>query len=142
MLALLAMVDGFAFDVEMLFLARRLGLIVRPLVVTWEDVAGSSVRPGRDALEMLRDIRGVRAHALREPRRRAAPTSISLEDVVAARPQARLHGLVLARGDEDALLVLGRDDAPGRARRRRRRSAGTLRTARIDELRGRRFEAV
>jgi len=54
------MVDRFAFDVELFYLADQLGLSVKPLLVTWKDVPGSSVRPMRDAWTVLRDIRGIR----------------------------------------------------------------------------------
>jgi len=53
------MFNGFAFDVEILYLADRLGLSVRPLLVTWNDVLGSSVHPGHVAWSMLRDIRAL-----------------------------------------------------------------------------------
>lgn len=57
--------DGFGFDVELLFLARRLGLDVREVPVTWRYQPGSKVKPLRDALRMLRDVVRVRWNALR-----------------------------------------------------------------------------
>ncbi len=47
--------DGFSFDVEILFIARRLGLTTAEVGVNWFDVAGSKVRIIRDSARMLRD---------------------------------------------------------------------------------------
>lgn len=47
--------DGFSFDVELLFIARRLGLNTTEVGVNWFDVPGSKVRLLRDSLRMLRD---------------------------------------------------------------------------------------
>jgi dolichyl-phosphate beta-glucosyltransferase len=140
LLALLAMIDGFAFDVEMLYLADRLGLSVRPLLVTWQDVGGSSVRPGHDAWSMLRDIRGLKKTRYENPVVELPP-SVTASDVAPLAKEARLHGLVIARNDHDALLVLGRDGALG-GLGIASTLGGTLRTARLDELTQRRYEAV
>ena len=42
-------VDGFAFDPEVLMIARALGLTVTEVPVDWTAVDGSSVRPMRDS---------------------------------------------------------------------------------------------
>lgn len=139
-LSLLSMVNRFAFDVELLYLADQLALRVHPLTVTWEDVTGSSVRPGHDALGMLRDIRALRRTRYENPVV-ALSSGVSAGEVAPVARQGRLHGLVLARGDEDALLVLGRNDALG-GLGVATALKGTLRTARLEELRGRRYEAV
>lgn len=47
--------DGFAFDVEVLLLARELGLRVADLPVEWRNSPESKVRLVRDSLQMLRD---------------------------------------------------------------------------------------
>lgn len=52
--------DGFAFDVEVLLLARELGLTVREVAVAWSHVGRSSVSPLRDAPRMLRDVLALR----------------------------------------------------------------------------------
>jgi dolichyl-phosphate beta-glucosyltransferase len=49
-------VDGWAFDVEILFLARRLGYKIREVPVSWQESEGTRVEALRDALRMLRDI--------------------------------------------------------------------------------------
>lgn len=45
--------DGFSFDVELVLLARRRGLTLRELAVTWRNDVGSRVNPIRDSLHML-----------------------------------------------------------------------------------------
>ena len=47
---------GYAFDVELLWLARCLRLDVAVVPVTWLDVPGSSVRVLRDSARMLADL--------------------------------------------------------------------------------------
>jgi glycosyltransferase involved in cell wall biosynthesis len=56
-------VDGFAFDAEVLFLARRLGLTVAEVPVSPEMREGSKVRLAVDAVRMLRDTWRVRRAA-------------------------------------------------------------------------------
>lgn len=58
-------IEGFGFDVELLYLARKLGLDVREVPVTWRYQSGSKVRPLRDALRMLGDVVRIRWNALR-----------------------------------------------------------------------------
>jgi glycosyltransferase involved in cell wall biosynthesis len=140
LLSLLGMIDRFAFDAEMFFLADKLGMKVTPLKVTWDDVSGSSVRMGHDPLAMVRDLRAL-------PRTRYVNPVVELRhdvnvnDIDRAARQTRVQGLVVARGPEDALLVLPRDgslagfgiaDVLG----------GTLRTAGLDELKNRTYDAV
>jgi dolichyl-phosphate beta-glucosyltransferase len=45
-----------AFDVEILFVARKLGLRVAEVPVRWVHGEGSKVRPGVDSLRMARDV--------------------------------------------------------------------------------------
>ena len=52
--------DGFAFDVEVLFLAGRLGLEVAQVGVQARECEGSKVRVAVDAPRMLRDVLAVR----------------------------------------------------------------------------------
>jgi hypothetical protein len=59
-----ARVDGFAFDVETLWLAHRLGLEVAEVDVQAIDRQGSKVRMLTDALRMLGEVWTVRQAAL------------------------------------------------------------------------------
>jgi glycosyltransferase involved in cell wall biosynthesis len=140
LLGLLGMIDGFAFDAEMLFLAMQLGLTVTPLKVTWDDVSGSSVRMGRDTLAMVRDLRALpRTHYVNPVVE--LDRDVQVSDVDNAARQTRVQGLVLARGAQNALLVLPRDGSLaglGIAVVLH----GTLRTAGLGELRARTYEAV
>jgi dolichyl-phosphate beta-glucosyltransferase len=58
-----ARLDGFAFDVEVLFLARRLGLDVAQVSVQAKECEGSKVRVAVDAQRMLREVWAVRRMA-------------------------------------------------------------------------------
>jgi hypothetical protein len=53
-------VERFAFDVEVLDMAARLGLRTEQVPVRWTDIAGSHVRPIRDGMKMLGDLARVR----------------------------------------------------------------------------------
>jgi dolichyl-phosphate beta-glucosyltransferase len=55
-------IDGFGFDVEVLYLARRLGYDVRIVPLHWEHKANSRVAPLRDTLLMLSDVARVRLY--------------------------------------------------------------------------------
>ncbi|NOZ79106.1 MAG: glycosyltransferase family 2 protein [Acidobacteria bacterium] len=48
--------DGFAFDVELLLLARLWGLRIEEVGVRWSHVEASRVSPARHSLEMFRDV--------------------------------------------------------------------------------------
>jgi dolichyl-phosphate beta-glucosyltransferase len=52
--------DGFAFDVEVLLLAQRLGCKIADLPVEWRNSPDSRVRLIRDSLAMFRDMLRVR----------------------------------------------------------------------------------
>jgi glycosyltransferase involved in cell wall biosynthesis len=53
-------VDGFAFDVELLFLCTRFGLRAREVPVVWRDARGSKVGLVGDPLRMLLDLARIR----------------------------------------------------------------------------------
>jgi dolichyl-phosphate beta-glucosyltransferase len=55
-----ARIQGFAFDVELLFLAQRAGLRLREIPVRWNHVEGSKVHFLRDSLAMLREVIALR----------------------------------------------------------------------------------
>jgi hypothetical protein len=49
-------VDRWAFDVEVLNLATRLGLRIQEVPVRWSEVSGSHIRPFRDGVQMIADV--------------------------------------------------------------------------------------
>jgi dolichyl-phosphate beta-glucosyltransferase len=49
-------IDGFGFDVEVLYRARRAGLVIQEIGVDWYYRELSKVRPVRDSLAMTRDL--------------------------------------------------------------------------------------
>jgi len=55
-----ARIEGFAFDVELLFLARRGGLRLREIPVRWNHCEGSKVHFIHDSLRMLREVIALR----------------------------------------------------------------------------------
>ena len=55
-----ARIDGFGFDVELLYLARRSGLTMREIPVRWNHHEGSKVQIVRDSLRMLREVIALR----------------------------------------------------------------------------------
>jgi dolichyl-phosphate beta-glucosyltransferase len=58
-------IDGWAFDLEALALAHRLGLSVREVGVTWQDDARSRVNPVKDFIKVLREWRVIRSNLRR-----------------------------------------------------------------------------
>ena len=52
--------NGFSFDVEVLHLARRLGLTIAEIGVDWHYREHSKVRPLRDAFSMTLDLLRIR----------------------------------------------------------------------------------
>ncbi|GIV08648.1 MAG: glycosyl transferase [Fimbriimonadales bacterium] len=57
--------NGFSFDFESLFYARRLGYDIAEVPIRWMHQEGSKVRLLRDGLRMLRDLAWLRLHAWR-----------------------------------------------------------------------------
>jgi len=139
-LGLLGFYDRFVYDAEMLYLADQLGLVIRPIPVTWDDIAGSTVHVGRDSLQMIRDLRSLRRRKYENPVVELA-LDVSVRALDEAARASRVRGLVVARGEHDALLVLPRDGAVagvGIATA----LGGSLRTAGLAELLGRTYDAV
>jgi len=140
LIALLGFVTGFTYDVEMLYLARQLDFAVEPVAVTWDDISGSKVSILKAKSTLLGDLRNI-------PRTRyqcpvvVVDAHASLDDVRRGATAARVAGLVIARGNTNALVVMPRDGsvaAVGIAES----LGGSVRTADLAELRGRRLEAV
>jgi dolichyl-phosphate beta-glucosyltransferase len=64
-----ARIDRFAYDVEILYLARRDGLAIAEVPVLWFNSPESKVSVVRDSLRMLRDLARIRwIHRERGPR--------------------------------------------------------------------------
>jgi dolichyl-phosphate beta-glucosyltransferase len=55
-IAKLQKLDGFAFDVEILYLARKFGFKTKEVPVTWVEDKKSTVHPLKDGFRMLRDL--------------------------------------------------------------------------------------
>jgi dolichyl-phosphate beta-glucosyltransferase len=58
-----AHIEGFAFDVELLYLAYRRGLRLREIPVHWNHAEGSKIQFMRDSLRMLREVIALRREA-------------------------------------------------------------------------------
>jgi dolichyl-phosphate beta-glucosyltransferase len=139
-LGLLGFYDRFVYDAEMLYLAEQLGLAIRPIPVTWDDIAGSTVHVGRDSIQMIRDLRSLKQRKYENPVVEVA-SAVDVQAVDVAARASRVQGLVIARSEVNALVVLPRDGAVagvGVATA----LGGSLRTAGLSELRGRTFDAV
>jgi dolichyl-phosphate beta-glucosyltransferase len=71
--------DGYAFDVELLFLARRLGLKIDEVPIRWHHHDGSKISPVRDAVRMLKGLARIRSN--RYPLVEAAAKQPAARDV-------------------------------------------------------------
>ncbi len=58
-------IDGFSFDLEILYLAARLGYRVAEVPVTWIDAPGSKVDTTREVQRFLRDLLRIKWNDLR-----------------------------------------------------------------------------
>jgi dolichyl-phosphate beta-glucosyltransferase len=56
-------IEGWGFDVEILFIARRLGYAIVEVPVTWYYGQESKVKPVQDTIGMIRDLLQVRRNA-------------------------------------------------------------------------------
>jgi len=59
------MVNGWGFDVEALYLARRMGYRIAEVPVRWSHSADSRIRPLQAGLQVLRDTLRIRLHDYR-----------------------------------------------------------------------------
>jgi glycosyltransferase involved in cell wall biosynthesis len=58
-------IDGWAFDIEVLYLARLYNFKIREVPIEWHFRADSRLRMGRDAIAMLGEVMRVRQRARR-----------------------------------------------------------------------------
>lgn len=58
-------INRFAFDVEILFLAKKLGYKIREIPVTWKDAPHTSVSTFRDSFSMFKALFTIRLNSLR-----------------------------------------------------------------------------
>ncbi len=77
-------VDGFSFDLEILYLARRNRMSIAEVPVEWIDAPGSTVDAGRVSLQFLRDLFIIKSRDLRggygkRPRASTTGTAIAKE---------------------------------------------------------------
>lgn len=57
-------INRFAFDVELLYIARKLGFKVKEVPVNWIDKKGSKVNPLKDAYKMFIDLLRIKWNSL------------------------------------------------------------------------------
>jgi len=61
---LLQKIERWGFDPEILFLARKLGLVVKEVPVTWAHSQGTRLHPFRDGLRMFGDVLRIRWNSI------------------------------------------------------------------------------
>jgi dolichyl-phosphate beta-glucosyltransferase len=66
-------VDGFSFDLEVLYLAHKLGYRTTEVPVEWIDAPGSTVDAAKVSLQFLRDLMRIRIFDVRGRYKRTAP---------------------------------------------------------------------
>jgi dolichyl-phosphate beta-glucosyltransferase len=57
--------NGFGFDVEVLYLARKYGYKIKEVPVTWIDDANTKVGLFKDSIRMFADILAIRLNNLK-----------------------------------------------------------------------------
>lgn len=79
-LCTLQTIDGFSFDLELLYLANKLGYRVVEQPVQWVDAPGSKVNPRKEMMRFLKDLFYIRLNDLNGRYNRAivtlAPTGV------------------------------------------------------------------
>ena len=61
----LSIIDDWSFDAEVLFIAQRLGYLIKQVPVSWHDEPGTKVRLWKDAVRSLLGLATIRANFLR-----------------------------------------------------------------------------
>jgi dolichyl-phosphate beta-glucosyltransferase len=102
--------DRFAFDVEILSLARRFGLVIAEVPVQWLRVQGSQIRPWTDARSMAGDVfrAGRRGAPSGEPvpTLSVKPPGATQDAETSAAALSLPPGLPVLQGSDGGLLVL------------------------------------
>lgn len=57
-------IEGWGFDAELLYLARKRGLNVKEIPVIWSDAEGTRIHPLRDGLHMIAEVLTIRWNAI------------------------------------------------------------------------------
>jgi hypothetical protein len=100
----LATIEGFAFDVEVLTHAHRLGMSITEVPVHWCHVAGSTIHPLHDSFGMLADVYRSRL-GLVQP---APVTTVFVRDAGGRRPDPEIVPVIGAALDP----LLGKAPVP------------------------------
>ena len=58
-------IDGWAFDVELLFIAKQRGYKIVEVPINWYYRSNSRINPLKDAIEMFREVAGIRIQGWR-----------------------------------------------------------------------------
>jgi dolichyl-phosphate beta-glucosyltransferase len=58
-------IDGWAFDVEMLHIAQRRGMVIHEVPIEWHYMERSQISPLSDSLRMFREVLIIRRNGLR-----------------------------------------------------------------------------
>lgn len=64
-IAKLQRINGFAFDVELLLIAKKLGFRIKEVPITWCDNKDSKVNLLKDSISMLKDLLRIKLNSLR-----------------------------------------------------------------------------
>jgi dolichyl-phosphate beta-glucosyltransferase len=73
-------IDGWAFDVELLFIAQRRGYKIVEVPIDWYYRANSRINPLRDAINMLREVLRIRLNGWRGRYNGEAPVNSVLHE--------------------------------------------------------------
>ncbi len=77
----LSTIDGYGFDLEVLFLAQRRGYRIAEVPINWSDQPGTKVRVLPDGLRMLRELFAVRRNFARGLYQRQPAPALSAKPV-------------------------------------------------------------
>jgi dolichyl-phosphate beta-glucosyltransferase len=57
-------INRFAFDIEILWLAKKMDLKIKEVGIVWQEISGSKVRILKDGTEMFLSVLGLYKRAL------------------------------------------------------------------------------